>query len=272
MITTASDYEAQAAEYGRQAGREYARARADARRAAHFYQTAASRRRHAAWLTRRPELWDATRATDPARWEDDAATFAGIADLFLAKSFSSTGNARFYRGLMHDYERMAAGKRADYAAAEAAEQAEVTTPCAICAAHASVKPGLFWARRGPDWPLTEVAGHTVHKACAYDAERRVADVATGQLVIGADGIGRWSTNSHAIPDDCAAEFAALELAPALDLAATRAANDAEAAQAIAAYRAAQPAEPSAEQRADMLAAFGPGATVVDVITGRTTQL
>lgn len=148
----------------------------------------------------------------------------------------------------------------------------ITTPCAVCAAHATVKPSTFYARRGPDWPVTEVAGHTVHKACAYDAERRADDAATGQLVIGPDGIGRWATNGHAIPDDCAAEFAALDLAPALDLAATAAANDAEAREAIARYRAAQPAEASAEERAGMLAAFGPGETVVDALTGRVTQL
>lgn len=146
----------------------------------------------------------------------------------------------------------------------------ITTPCAVCAAQAPVKP--FFATRGLDWPLTEVAGHVVHKACAHDAERRVRDVETGQLVVGPDGIGRWASNGHAIPGDCAVLFAALGLAPTLDLAATAAANDAEAADAIERYRAAQPAQPSDEERAEMLAAFGPGATVVDVITGRATQL
>ena len=37
---------------------------------------------------------------------------------------------------------------------------------------------------------------------------------------------------------------------------------------LASYRANQPAEPSAEEKFEMRAAFGPNADVVDVITGR----
>ncbi len=147
-----------------------------------------------------------------------------------------------------------------------------TTPCVVCAIQAQVKNSAFFATRGLDWPTREVAGHTVHLACAHDAETRVRDVADGSLVVGADGVGRWASNGHAIPGDCAALFAALDLAPALDLAATAAANDAETIAAIERYRAAQSAQPSAGQLAEMRAAFGSGATVVDVITGRVTRL
>ncbi len=58
----------------------------------------------------------------------------------------------------------------------------------------------------------------------------------------------------------------------LDLAAAAATNDAEIIAAIQRYRAAQPAQPAAGQLAEMRAAFGPGAIVVDVITGRMTRL
>jgi hypothetical protein len=41
---------------------------------------------------------------------------------------------------------------------------------------------------------------------------------------------------------------------------------------LGAYAAAQPAEPSAEERWEMEAAFGKGTKVVDVFSGRVTQL
>lgn len=58
----------------------------------------------------------------------------------------------------------------------------------------------------------------------------------------------------------------------MDLAATAATNDAAIIAAIQRYRAAQPSQPAAGQLAGMRAAFGPGATVVDVITERATRL
>jgi hypothetical protein len=149
---------------------------------------------------------------------------------------------------------------------------QVTTPCAVCAAAARQKNSPFFAGRGLDWPLTHVAGHQVHRACASDAESMVRHAQDGTLAIGGDGVGRWTTNGQAIPADCAALLTGLGLAPGLDLAATETARDAETRAAIQRYRDNQPAEPSAEERYEMLAAFGPGVTVVDVITGRRVQL
>jgi hypothetical protein len=149
---------------------------------------------------------------------------------------------------------------------------EITTPCAVCAAHAELKNSAFFADRGMDWPTTEVAGRTVHKTCASEIEHLARNAADGTLAVGPDGIGRWTTNNSVIPGDCAALFAAFDLAPGLDLAATAAARDTETAAFLAAYRASQPATASPEEIADMRAAFGPGETVVDIITGRTTQL
>jgi hypothetical protein len=147
----------------------------------------------------------------------------------------------------------------------------ITTPCLVCAVQARLKHSAFYAARGPDWPLTQAGGHAVHRACARDAESLIGYSQDGTLTV-TGGVGRWATNGRAIPGDCAALAAALGLAPGLDLAATAAANDAEAAEAIARYRDRQPAEAPAEERAEMLAAFGPGTEVVDVITGRVTRL
>jgi hypothetical protein len=143
--------------------------------------------------------------------------------------------------------------------------------CTVCATKAATTGAPFWADRGASWPVTEVAGHTVHRACASDAEWLVRAVAEGGLLV-ADGIGRWVSNGSVIPGDCAALIVALGLASTLDLAATAAARDIETAEAIERYRRNQPAQPSAEELAEMHAAFGPGVKVVDVLSGREVQL
>lgn len=148
---------------------------------------------------------------------------------------------------------------------------EITTPCTVCATEAAFRNSAMFASRGLDWPLTTVAGYQVHKCCTTEIERRVADVRDGGLVIGEDGVGRWASNGQAIPDDCAAMFAALGLTPLLDAAATAAARQAETEKALAAYRA-NPPQATGEHLAEMRAAFGPGATVVDVITGQAVAL
>lgn len=147
---------------------------------------------------------------------------------------------------------------------------DITTPCAVCATDAQIKQSTSLASRGLDWPLTKVAGHTVHKTCARDLESLIRHATDGSLVI-EDGVGRWTTN-RVVPADVADQLAAFGLAPGLDLAATKAARDAETAAFLQQYRDRQPAQASAEEVAEMRAAFGPGAEVVDVISGRRTQL
>ena len=149
---------------------------------------------------------------------------------------------------------------------------DITTPCASCAAQARRKNSPFFASRGLDWPLAEVAGHPVHRACASEIEHLARTAADGTLAIDPDGTGRWTTNGSAIPPDCAYTLDALGLAPGLDLAATARAYVTETAAFLKSYRDNQPAFASGEELAEMRAAFGPGATVVNAITGRTTQL
>ncbi len=56
-----------------------------------------------------------------------------------------------------------------------------------------------------------------------------------------------------------------------DSAATRAAREAEVQAGLESYRASKRA-PSAEEMAEMRAAFGKGATVVDILTGENIRL
>jgi hypothetical protein len=77
-------------------------------------------------------------------------------------------------------------------------------------------------------------------------------------------VWRWSTNDNVVrPDAC------VEYRIPCDPSAQAAALKAEVAAFLAAYRR-NPPRVTAEQRAEMRAAFGPGARVVDVITGEET--
>jgi hypothetical protein len=84
-------------------------------------------------------------------------------------------------------------------------------------------------------------------------------------------VARWASNNAVPPADCLAAMAKQNLLTAEQHAASVAKRDEETAAFIAEYRRTARA-PSAEQRADMRAAFGAGATVVNVITGRKIRL
>ena len=76
---------------------------------------------------------------------------------------------------------------------------------------------------------------------------------------------RWTSNGQVPP----ADIIALAVAAGIDVdpAACDAARSADLRAFVSAYRA-NPPKVTAEQRAEMRAAFGPGTTVVNVITGR----
>jgi len=85
----------------------------------------------------------------------------------------------------------------------------------------------------------------------------------------AQGIYRWATNGRIPFDDLLAD-AGLTVAQRQ---AHTIARDRENAIFAAEYRKAHANRPiSAEQRAEMRAAFGTGTTVVNVMTGRRTKL
>jgi hypothetical protein len=78
---------------------------------------------------------------------------------------------------------------------------------------------------------------------------------------------KWESNSAFCPLDACQRFGI----PA-NLSAQRTALDAETKAFVAAYRKARAGRrPSAEERHEMRAAFGPGVIVVNVLTGRRTR-
>jgi len=84
-----------------------------------------------------------------------------------------------------------------------------------------------------------------------------------------DGVYRWQSNGAVPPADvldCVAD-----LIPAAVLEHCTGVRDRETQEFLAAYRQ-NAQEPNAEQLADLRAAFGPGAEVVNVVTGKKIRL
>ena len=114
---------------------------------------------------------------------------------------------------------------------------------------------------------------------AYDGEgygfvvadaKRLADKLRTEATITA-GVIRWNSNNAVPPDDCVALASHIGLP--VDVAACDAARDADTTAFLTEYRKQQSRRRvSAEERAEMRAAFGPGARVINVITGRVTRL
>jgi hypothetical protein len=83
---------------------------------------------------------------------------------------------------------------------------------------------------------------------------------------------RWTSNGRPPMDDMLAALLVLELITREQADEASAARSLEDAGFIEAYRSASFPVLDAEELAEMRAAFGPGATVVNVITGRKTEL
>lgn len=81
----------------------------------------------------------------------------------------------------------------------------------------------------------------------------------------AQGIRRWNSNGQVPPTECLKEMGIA----GSELARMGAVRDQELDAFLAEYRANQK-EPTAEELSELRAAFGPGAQVVNVITGRVT--
>ncbi len=95
-----------------------------------------------------------------------------------------------------------------------------------------------------------------------------ADLDSGEITIDEAGIAR-NCIGRALMDDLLEKL--LLVTDKADSAATRAAREAEVKADLESYRASRKA-PSAEELAEMRAAFGKGAKVVDIITGEKIQL
>lgn len=148
---------------------------------------------------------------------------------------------------------------------------QITTPCTDCRINAEAGKAMY-ADRGLDWPMTDVEGHPVHKACASGFRFDVAAFDRSHLV---DGALVWQSNGQHPFDDMLATWVALGFTTETIRQATAVARAQAVRRFLADYRAAQAArtpEQIAEERAEMRAAFGPGETVVNVLTGARTTL
>lgn len=101
-----------------------------------------------------------------------------------------------------------------------------------------------------------------------ELERVRADLDSGRITVDEAGVAR-NCIGRALMDDLLEKL--LLVTDKADSAATQAAREAEVKADLESYRAARRA-PSAEEMAEMRAAFGEGATVVDVLTGEKIQL
>lgn len=100
----------------------------------------------------------------------------------------------------------------------------------------------------------------------------VKDCIEGDTTIDENGIMRWKRNNRVPPLECL-EFAAFGLKMPVNVPASVAQGDRETQAAIQAYRNRQAGRsPSPEEHFEMEAAFGKGAALVDIISGRRIHL
>ena len=108
-----------------------------------------------------------------------------------------------------------------------------------------------------------------------DAQRQIKDMQVradaGEILTDAEGGAYWKRSGNYIPADCAEMLSYTTFDFSME--ATQAGREKQTAESIARYRKQQANRRiSAEERAEMQAAFGKGATVVDIITGQTIRL
>lgn len=152
--------------------------------------------------------------------------------------------------------------------ADVVSQRPLLVPEGRCVVCLTQSPQLLRLREQKHWAETEVLGKIVHKACASQATH-LADFKERSHLDGK--VYRWNSNDHCVPHDCLQLAVVLGVADEAHLYTTRKAERAETAEFLRQYRANQ-GPMSAEERAEARAAFGPGEVIVDVITGRRTQL
>lgn len=101
-----------------------------------------------------------------------------------------------------------------------------------------------------------------------ELEKVKADLDSGEITIDEAGVA-WNCIGRALMDNLLEKL--LPVTDKADSAATRAAREAEVQADLESYRANR-RPPSAEELAEMRAAFGAGTKVVDAITGEEIQL
>ena len=109
--------------------------------------------------------------------------------------------------------------------------------------------------------------------CGEPAKTDYCPVCAMEMVIqesthDANGIFRWKSNNAVVPTSILEDA---EAAPEV-IKANKAARDKELDAFVAELRSRPPRQPSDEEMFEMRAAFGRGATVVNVLTGQTIKL
>ena len=85
------------------------------------------------------------------------------------------------------------------------------------------------------------------------------------------GVITWKSNGNVLPEECVKEAIAIGIP--VNLLNCRAAREKQVAVQIAAYKERmKDYTPSAEDLYEMRSAFGPGTTVVNVLTGQTYEV
>lgn len=116
-------------------------------------------------------------------------------------------------------------------------------------------------------PTIEIEGATVHVRCEREFRVGLAMLRDGSHCV--NGVVRWDSNGNVVPSDLAGAVAIVYGAGVL--AESARARSAETARFLAEYRASRVGRVrSAEEMFEMRAAFGAGASVVDIITGEVT--
>ena len=106
------------------------------------------------------------------------------------------------------------------------------------------------------------------RSAEKELEAIKADLASGKITIDDSGVAR-NCIGRVLMEDLLEKVALVT--DRVDPEATKAARAAEVERELAEYRASYKG-PSAEERAEMRAAFGPGTKVVNVITGDEIEL
>ena len=116
--------------------------------------------------------------------------------------------------------------------------------------------------------LSGTLGAFWKKNAEQEIERmqRMAD--NGEIRTNMNGAAFWNSNGNYLPADAAEKLSHTDFEFSLEE--TEKAREAQVTQQLKAYR--QNHRTSAEEREEMRAAFGPGTTVVNIISGERTRL
>lgn len=91
----------------------------------------------------------------------------------------------------------------------------------------------------------------------------------GEIEVDENGAAFWVSSNNYLPEDCAEMLSYTDFI--FDIQATAEARDKQTNEFVEEYRKNYKG-PSEEEKAEMRAAFGEGAEIVDVITGKTIRL